>query len=153
MGLIKVYTDGSFWGDRGGFGVVFTMNGKMKKYSSECYYVDTTSQRMEIRPILYALKRIDTGHDIEFYTDSQYCSRTINEWLGKWIYYGTIKNKANPDLWFDVWEQIRRHELAGGSVKAIWVKGHNGDQLNELAHNLAHDGRGGWDPKVCKPRN
>ena len=66
-GLIQVYTDGAYNWETGigGYGAVIFMKkeglNRMKKYSSTISYVDTTNNRMEIRGILAAIKRIDSG--------------------------------------------------------------------------------------------
>ena len=45
-----------------------------------------------------------------------------------------FKGKSNEDLWREYLEVSKNH-----NIKAIWVKGHNGDIMNERCNKIAQD--------------
>jgi len=153
---IQIYTDGSHWGNKGGYGIVMIFKdasgvNHIKKFS-EGSYVDTTSNRMEMRAILHTLIHVKTGFKIDIYSDSEYCVKGMNEWLPNWLLDGTLQHRPNPDLWQKMWDELKRHEAAGSKVRFNWIRGHAGNTFNEMADSLAKKGRSSWDPKVCKTR-
>jgi len=150
-GLIQVYTDGAYnWETgTGGYGAVIFMRkggmNKMRKYASTISYVDTTNNRMEIRGILAAIKRIDSGYDIDIYTDSEYCEKIVKK---------LRKNfrdlpKANKDLWKLVADQLMKHWNGGSYINISWIRGHSGNTFNEMADRLADTGSKRVNKVVC----
>lgn len=87
--------------------------------------LNTTSNRMELLAIISAVNSCPDGAYIDVYTDSQYCIRVLSK---------SYKPKVNPDL-YEMYKKCAAH-VAG--VRFHWVKGHNGDQYNEMADNLAY---------------
>lgn len=149
MGVVTVYTDGSCNNDvnarDGGFGVVIRYKDDQgiihKKDYSEGQYSNTSSARMEIMAVIRALELITTRktHKIIINSDNQYVVKTIMlGWYRKWISRGM--DKKNMDLWrrFQV-----IFDLHGGRsfIEVKWVRGHNGNKYNELADQLANEGR------------
>lgn len=150
-GLIQVYTDGSFNANNklGGYGAVIFMNidgvNKGKKYVSETSFSKTTSNRMEARAIMSALKVIDVEYTIDFYSDSTYCVNMLNRfWKDPYI-----KAHKNTKLWNEVFKEVKRHRKAGSKLSFNWVRSHSGNPFNELADDLAR--RGNEKPRtiVC----
>lgn len=136
--VIKVYTDGSCLGNpgAGGWAAIIVNKGAKKELvgGSE----DTTNNRMEIQAVISALLDIRTPSKIEVYTDSQYVTNTFNKhWIDNWQRNGwkssTGDKVLNKDLWETLLTQINFHE----SVKFVWVKGHDGNSLNERCDKLA----------------
>jgi len=145
---ITVYTDGSCNNKKtgkgskeGGFGIVIRC-GEHKKDFSSIKYKNTTSARMELRGVIQALNLCNPGWPIEIYCDNEYVVKTANTWLWSWISSGILNTKKNNDLWRSFITSYQKH---GGKknrdVKIIWVKGHAGNELNELADELANKGR------------
>lgn len=146
---ILVYTDGSCDNKRakeGGIGIVIRMLDKdgilHKKDHSEGKYLNVTSARMEVMAIKRALELIQPTreHKIIIFSDNQYAVNTIEKgWLNKWI-ANCEHDRAHFDLWQSIKELIEKH---GGSdvVSLKWVRGHNGHNENELADQLANEGR------------
>jgi len=96
----------------------------------------TTNNEMELtavkNAIIYARKYY-MGDRILIKSDSKYCVDGFNSWMHNWAKNDFKKKKGelkNQNLWRELYQL--RH-----GVTLQWVKGHNGDRLNELADNLA----------------
>jgi ribonuclease HI len=128
-----VYTDGSAIGNPGpgGYGVVLSW-GKIRKELS-AGFKHTTNNRMELLAVIEALSCLTReGLEIAVYTDSKYVKDAVtNKWVWKWRDKGW-KNKKNVDLWKRFLELFARHR-----VEFHWVKGHDGNVLNERCDFLA----------------
>lgn len=132
------YTDGACSGNPGlgGYGVVaLDSTGKvLSKYSSPAFKI-TTNNRMELMALRDALLDATSNmeDEITVYTDSKYASDAFNQgWIHGWKNRGFV-NVKNPDLWKEI------HSLYSKltSFTIIHVKAHNGDEMNELADELA----------------
>ncbi len=118
------YADGSCLGNPGpgGWGVVLVdVDGSRREFSGGA--AATTNNRMEITAAIEALRRSPTGAEITIRTDSLYLVKTMT---AGW------KRRENLDLW-----KILDAEIARRKVRWEWVRGHAGDELNELADELA----------------
>lgn len=151
---IQVYTDGAFdWNRKvGGYGAVIFMKvegvNRMKKYHSASAYVDTTANRMELRAILAALKRITRGpFSIDIYTDSQYCELMVNKLFN---HYTNIRSFKNSDLLKAIRKEIIRNQKMGSRITINWVRAHAGNPFNEMADKLANEGLKCEHKKVCQ---
>ena len=69
-------------------------------------------------------------------TDSEYVKKGITEWIDGWVRRGwknsQKKEVANRDLWEQLLELTRRHQ-----VEWHWVRGHAGHPENERCDELA----------------
>ncbi|WP_116962993.1 ribonuclease HI [Fastidiosibacter lacustris] len=138
---VTIYTDGACRGNpgKGGWGVILQYKSKIKElYGGE---ENTTNNRMELLAAIQALSALKTMCEVELYTDSKYVQQGVSEWLNNWLIRGwkTASNKPvkNQDLWQTLDELRKKH-----IIKWHWVKGHNGDPLNERADELANMGVG-----------
>ena len=87
---------------------------------------------MEIRGVLETLKFFKTPVRIKIYSDSQY---VINSIVNKHVYTWFAEkdfSKKNLDLWFELIDQLSFHD-----VSFEWVKGHEVNEMNNLADKLA----------------
>ncbi len=89
--------------------------------------------------VIKALEFFKSPWPIELYVDSQYVKKGLTEWLPGWL-KRNWKNSANKpvknkDLWLQLLEQSKRHQ-----IEWFWVKGHSGDAGNERADELANQG-------------
>lgn len=137
--MIEIYTDGSavVSGKNkglGGFGVVFTINGKVKKVMNGGYK-NTKTGRMELTAVLKALKILSKDQSATIFSDSMYVVNTFSKnWILKWKRSGwPCKNK-------DLMQKllIEFLKFPKGSVSFVHVKGHSGNKFNELADELAN---------------
>ena len=139
---VIAYTDGACSGNpgQGGWGVWLSNDtGHSKElYGGEAH---TTNNRMELMAVIHALNALKHPCSIDVYTDSQYVQKGLTEWLPAWKARGwkTAAKQAvkNEDLWKSLDQAQQRHVL-----RLHWVKGHAGNEGNELADKLARQGIG-----------
>ena len=143
--MIIIYTDGSGVNNpkhknykRGGYGI-YIIN-KNKEYFISKGYKNTTTNRMEIRGVLYALKAIkNKSEKVLIYSDSKYVINSIMKgWINKWESYGWNTCK-NSDLWKRIMYELKLFQNKGGSVVLKHIKGHQEDLSNKhvLGNNIA----------------
>jgi len=156
------YSDGSCKGNpgRGGWGclldvpchdiVLRWMNCGGKDY--------TTNQEMELTGFLELLKMCsDTIESKEYklHTDSTYVlegllgkgkkqgeiQKVFEGYVNGWIRNGWKTKAGTPvkhiALWKAIMEECKKIVLGGSILKCEWVKGHNGNEGNEMADKLA----------------
>lgn len=151
MSRIVVYTDGSCLGNPGRGGWAWAVPGGPFESGAE---QATTNQRMEITAALRALEALlpDAGEEgIEVRSDSTYVVKCFTDrWWAGWQRRGW-KNAsgalvANRDLWEPLLSLGLQTRVP---VAFAWVKGHSGDEWNDVVDQLATDaaargeGRGG----------
>jgi ribonuclease HI len=101
-------------------------------------YKNTTNNRMELRAVIAALLKIKRPAKIVLHSDSTYICDAFNKgWLTKWK-ANEWKNSAkkrvkNTDLWNELLSAIDQHD-----IEWVWVKGHNGNAMNERVDRLAN---------------
>lgn len=139
MKKIIMFSDGACRGNPGpgGWGAVLRFGQHEKKlHGGER---ETTNNRMELTAAIEGLNALNEKCEVQLYTDSQYVRKGVLEWLEGWKKRGwktaakqPVKNK---DLWQLLDEAIQRHK-----IEWHWVKGHSGNEGNELADELANLG-------------
>jgi len=134
---VEIYTDGACTGNpgKGGFGAVLIYNGNEKRISKG--FRKTTNNRMELMAAIEALKLLKEDCAVDLYSDSKYLTDAINQkWLSSWQKNGWKKADKKPVLNRDLWEQLIAL-LEKHSVTFIWVKGHDGNEYNEICDSMA----------------
>lgn len=134
---VEIFTDGACSGNPGpgGWGAVLRYNGREKElYGGES---NTTNNRMELSAVIFALKALKEPCKVILYSDSQYvCNALKLGWAKKWQSQGWMRNKKDPALNPELWEELLRlcdiHD-----VEVNWVKGHAGHPENERCDRLA----------------
>ena len=150
MPKIKIiaYTDGACSGNPGpgGWGLYLKAeneNGEIVK-ENEFYGTDvyTTNNRMELLGAIKAMEKLKkkNGVSLTVRTDSTYVRKGITEWLSNWKKNNWRKSDKKPVENKDLWELLDKI-VAKHSVNWEWVKGHSGEQGNEIADELARKGR------------
>ena len=132
------YTDGSASPNPGPGGYAVILNKQPVALGSE--NGDTTNIRMEGLAIMAALKHAD-GAPCQIYTDSEFWINVITKWSLTWEANGWKKKGGeikNLDFVKEVVPLFR-----GSHAELIWVRGHNGDEGNELADVWANKAREG----------
>ncbi len=138
MEKIIIYTDGGCRGNPGvgGWGVWLRYGDHDKKLKGG--EKDTTNNRMELTAAIKALEAIKSSHiDINLYTDSKYVMNGIKDWIKGWKAKGWKTAAKKPVKNMDLWQRLDMLN-ASHNVHWHWVKGHSGDEGNEMADELAN---------------
>ncbi len=148
MKHVDLYTDGSCSGNPGpgGWGAVLIYAGLEKELSGGA--TETTNNRMELMAAIMGLRALNQKCSVHLYTDSRYIEQSITQgWLDRWKKNGWRRSDksdvANVDLWQQLDEQMRRHD-----VKLFWVKGHADNPYNNRCDSLATEQTGKFQSKV-----
>ena len=133
---VKIYTDGSCWGNPGpgGWAAILITPGHRKEINGA--EPQTTNNRMEITAALEALKALNQPSVVQLFTDSSYLVNAATEWIPGWKARGWKRKDGvllNADLWQELDREMARHE-----INWTWVKGHAGNRYNERADELAN---------------
>ena len=71
------------------------------------------------------------------YSDSAYCVNTFNDWMFRWATNNWIKSDGKTPENLDLVQAYFDHYMAGHRIDLRKVKGHAGEEWNELADMLA----------------
>ena len=139
MSSVYLYTDGACKGNPGvgGWGALLRYGSHEKElYGGEAH---STNNRMELTAIIAGLSALTRPCEVVICTDSQYVKNGMESWIHSWKRNGwqtaSKKPVKNEDLWKQLDEQVKRHQ-----VTWTWVKGHSGHPENERADALANLG-------------
>lgn len=141
---IEIYTDGACSGNPGpgGWSAIIHSNEKVDKIHGSS--LNTTNNRMELKAVIECLKFCKNKEckSIYIYSDSAYVLNPINnKWLKKWIERGWKTSKEeevkNKDLWIDFIDTYREVKNKNKKIRFIKVKGHSGNEMNNVADALA----------------
>jgi ribonuclease HI len=133
---IMIYTDGGAKPNpgAGGWAVVLLYGDARKELYG--FEPQTTNNRMELTAAVRALEALKRPCEVEFHTDSQYLRKGITEWIQNWRRNGWMTSKKQPvenqHLWMRLYDLTQQH-----NIEWKWVRGHNGDELNEYVDKLA----------------
>ncbi|MDF0531912.1 ribonuclease HI [Tsukamurella sp. 8F] len=136
---IEIYTDGACLGNPGpgGWGAVLRFGSHQKElYGSES---DTTNNRMELMGAISALEAINRPHPVVLHTDSSYVKNGITKWVAGWKRNGWKTADKKPVKNSELWQRLDS-VASQYEIEWRWVKGHAGNEGNELADQLASKG-------------
>ncbi len=134
----RYYTDGSASPNPGPGGYAAILGSEPVVLGSEDG--ETTNIRMEGHAIIAALKHAD-GEECLIHTDSEFWINVITKWAPGWEAKGWKKKGGeikNLDIVQEVYSLFQ-----SSSATLVWVRGHNGDEGNELADEWANKAREG----------
>lgn len=97
---------------------------------------DTTNIRMEGEAMAAAISELS---EVEIHTDSEFWINVLTKWAPGWEANGWTKKNGeikNLDLVKRLYELYQNN-----NVKLVWVRGHVGTELNELADQWANNAR------------
>ena len=134
---VTIYTDGACDPNPGigGWAAILLFNGVERELTGGTR--DSTNNRMELTAVIEALKQLKEPCAVTLITDSEYVKNAFTQgWLKNWLKRGwkTADKKPvkNQDLWQELVVQTELHQL-----EWRWVRGHNGDALNDRCDRLA----------------
>jgi len=146
VSTVTIHTDGACSGNPGpgGWGAVLQWGDKVKELKGGAPI--TTNNQMELTAAIQALTALTRSCDVELHTDSNYVKDGLTKWIHGWKKNGwrTADKKPvkNVELWQALDAATQRHR-----INWHWVKGHNGDPMNERADQLANEGMAPFKPK------
>ncbi len=129
-----IYTDGGCAvnpGGRGGYGVVVVNKHTGEVTTSSAGFKSTTNNRMEITAAIVGMQQVKEGESALLISDSQYFIKCFS---GEW------ERKKNKDLFAKADAAAR-----GKTIVLDWVKGHAGNEYNELCDSMATEAMSGAD--------
>ena len=130
---IVVYTDGACSGNPGPGGWAWAVPGGRWASGAED---PSTNQRMEIKAALAAVEALEGP--LEIVSDSTYVVNCFRDrWWQGWLARGWLTSAKKPVANRDLWEPLVAEIRSRGDVTFRWVKGHSGDQMNDLVDLLA----------------
>jgi ribonuclease HI len=129
----QVWTDGACSGNPGPGGWAWaTADGRQGSGGS----LRTTNQRMEIQAALEAVTAL--GRPLVVVSDSTYVVNCFRDgWWRGWIARDWVTSAKKPVANRDLWEPLVTAVRERGEITFRWVKGHSGDQMNDLVDRLA----------------
>lgn len=132
-GALEVWTDGACSGNPGPGGWAWATKDGRKGSGGEA---KTTNQRMEVSAALKAIQALEGP--LVVVSDSTYvvnCFR--DEWWRGWLARGWVNSQKKPVANRDLWEPLIETFRERGDISFRWVKGHSGDEMNDLVDQLA----------------
>ncbi|MEQ8840702.1 MAG: ribonuclease H [Acidimicrobiales bacterium] len=132
--MIEVYTDGACKGNPGPGGWGWVVPDGPWANGAEA---DSTNQRMELMAVLDALRNL-SGR-VEVVSDSTYVVNCFRDgWWEGWMKRGWKNSKKEPVANRDLWEPlVDLYRSRDDELTFRWVKGHAGNEWNDVADRLA----------------
>lgn len=134
--MLKIWTDGSCLGNPGPGGWGFIATDGINTAERSGGERNTTNNRMELMAVIHALNAATRHNELEIHTDSQYVKNGMLQWLQNWKRNNWRTSNKKPVKNQDLWQQLDRI----AQTKQIywhWVRGHNGNEMNERVDILA----------------
>lgn len=133
---VKIWTDGACSGNPGpgGWGAILIHGTTEKELSGG--EKATTNNRMELMAAISALEALKRPCAVTLHTDSRYVLDGITKWIAGWKAKGWKTAAKDPVKNEDLWRRLDEAR-ACHDVSWRWVRGHDGDPMNERADALA----------------
>ena len=136
---VIVHTDGACSGNPGpgGGGAVRQEGDTIKELKGGAPL--TTNNQMELTAAIEALNALKRPVQVELHTDSVYVKDGLTKWIHGWKRNGWRTADKKPVKNIELWQALDA-AVARHTIEWHWVKGHNGDAMNERADELANEG-------------
>jgi ribonuclease HI len=138
-----VYTDGSCSSNVGGYGYLFLRpDGTSEQGCGRVPINPCTNQKAELFAIKKAVEKLKSIGETTavIRTDSIYSIKALTEWISNWQRNGWRTANGSPVLNRELIEEIYT-QLSDMTVTFEHVRGHTGEQFNEIVDELAKNGR------------
>ena len=130
---LEVWTDGACSGNPGPGGWAWATRDDRQGSGGASA---TTNQRMEIQAALEAVTVL--GGPLVVVSDSTYVVNCFRDgWWRGWLARGWVNSAKKPVANRDLWEPLIDLVNGAGDIRFRWVKGHSGDEMNDLVDRLA----------------
>ena len=132
-----LWTDGSASPNPGPGGFAVIENGKPVALGNE---KESSNIRMEGKAMIAAIK-LAGNEGCEIHSDSEFWINVLTKWAPTWKKNGWTKKNGeikNLDIVKELFELYEKYP-----VELVWVRGHIGTELNELADEWANKARKG----------
>jgi ribonuclease HI len=138
--VVEIWTDGGCKPNPGpgGWAAILTFRDVVKELSGA--EAETTNNRMELTAAAMALESLKRPCHVVLHTDSQYLKNGITRWSTGWVRKNWRSSTGDPVANIDLWQRI----LAAAKQHRVdwnWVRGHDGNDMNERADRLATEAR------------
>nr|WP_294525290.1 ribonuclease HI [uncultured Rhodopila sp.] len=138
--VVNIWTDGGCKPNPGpgGWAAIMVFRNVVKELSGA--EAKTTNNRMELTAPAMALEALTRPCHVVVHTDSQYLKNGITKWITGWVRKGWRGSVGDPVANVDLWKRI----LTAGETHRVewkWVRGHDGNDMNERADRLATEAR------------
>ena len=126
------YTDGSCnnlspYGEGGAAYIILDGQRNLVKQNSKGF-IGVTNNKMELMAILSAVAAVPAGSSLVIYTDSQYCIQVLTN-------KANANNFTRPNA--NVIRQYFNYASRLKTIRFEWLKGHDGNEFNEMVDALA----------------
>lgn len=140
--MLKLWTDGSANPNPGpgGFAVILEQEDGVGKPVILGREAESSNIRMEGWAIVSAIKGAK-GRPCEIHTDSKFWVDVLTKWMPGWVEKGWKKKNGEIKNLDIVKELYKIYD--SDTVELIWVRGHVGTELNEMADEWANKAREG----------
>ena len=165
---IEAYTDGSCLKNPGKGGWAYLYNIEAQKTSTTYYNygakANTTNNEMELTAFLKLLKDLlnfkgTRKFHVIIHCDSQYVLKSFVKLNTRGVghirkekdidgWYVTGKPKKNLKILKQIYNLLVKYILSGNELTLKWVKGHAGDEFNEIVDKLARRAAEGPTSKI-----
>lgn len=132
---LVIFTDGSFAGNKAGYGVVFPDG---REFFGVAPIVEASNQSAELYAIYFALYRIAQEKERNYliFSDSEYSINACTVWISNWRKNGWMTSEGTP---------VKHRILIAAAADLIektgtvlqWIKGHANNPGNCRADKLA----------------
>ena len=132
-----VFTDGGCQPNPGpgGWGFVHVVDGEIVKHDHG-YDASTTNNRMELTALIRAFSILPEDAEVEVFSDSELCVKTVNQWAASWEARGW-RRSSGPIANLELVKELFALSKSRPKVKLKWIKAHNGWLWNEYADSLS----------------
>lgn len=103
---------------------------------------DTTNIRMEAHALMAALQ-LAAGEPCEVKTDSEFWINVLTKWAPGWKAGGWRKKTKGEIQNLELVKELYDLYQASPKAQLVWVRGHDGNENNELADEWANKARKG----------
>lgn len=108
----------------------------------------STNIRMEGLALIAAMEYAG-DEECKIYTDSQFWVNVVTKWAEGWKQRGWRKSSEGEIVNLDIVKRLYELYERGG-VELVWVRGHMGTEMNELADEWANRARRGMTVERAK---